>query len=189
MDEERLILVDEADRPQGEGGKLDVHRRGLRHRAFSIFVWNGAGEMLLQRRAAGKYHSAGLWANSCCGHPRPGEQVRDAASRRLGEELGMTASLEPLGQYSYRADLPNALVENELVHLFAGLAEGDPQPNPDEVERVRWITPAALLEDMAATPEAYAAWFRLYVADIARIILSPPTSLLDSKASSTRVAR
>lgn len=187
MAEEQLVLVDENDRPSGEGGKLDVHRRGLRHRAFSIFVWNAAGEMLLQRRAAGKYHSAGLWTNSCCGHPRPGEQVRDAASRRLGEELGMAATLQPAGHYSYRADLPNALVENEYVHLFAAWAKEDPLPNPEEVDSVRWISPDALLADIAAAPEAYTAWFRLYVADIPETILSPPTSLLDSHASSTRV--
>lgn len=174
IEEERLILVDQHDRPSGDCAKLEVHRRGLLHRAFSIFIWNAEGELLLQRRASGKYHSGGLWANSCCGHPSVGEPVDSAAGRRLNEELGMVSRLTHLGHYSYRAELPNALIENEFVHLFAGRSQGPPLPNPEEVEEIRWLSPAALLADMDLDPSAYTAWFRRYIADIPDRILSPP---------------
>src|SRR4051812_14053924 len=115
---ETVVLIDEADAALGEGEKLDVHRRGTLHRAFSVFAFNAAGELLLQRRAMSKYHSGGLWTNTCCGHPRPGETVTGAARRRLFEELGTTCGdFEPAGTYGYRAALED-LVENELDHLL-----------------------------------------------------------------------
>jgi isopentenyl-diphosphate delta-isomerase len=172
--EEVLVLVDENDVETGSGFKMAVHTSGVRHRAFSIFLWNEQGELLLQRRAATKYHSAGLWANTCCGHPRPGEPVQLAASRRLGEELGMNSELRPMGVYSYVARLPNLLIENELVHLFSGLAAQPPLPNPDEVDLVRWVRPEALMADLEANPSSYAAWFALYLTDIPSRILASP---------------
>jgi isopentenyl-diphosphate delta-isomerase len=172
--EEQLILVDAHDRPIGTGAKLEVHRQGLLHRAFSIFVWNGQGELLIQRRAACKYHSPGLWANTCCGHPRPGEETGAAAQRRLGEELGMRAVLEHNGVYTYRATMPNSLIENEFVHLFSGCAMSDPQPDPEEVDSYRWLRPEALVADFTANPKDYAAWFALYLSQIPARILTPP---------------
>lgn len=170
---ERLILVDRNDSPIGEGGKLDVHVRGLRHRAFSIFIWNSAGKLLLQKRAGGKYHSAGLWANSCCGHPRVGEAVSDAAHRRLREELGMSADLYPHGTYNYRARLSNALIENEFVHLFGGCSDGLPELNPKEVDDVKWVEPQTLFAELHSEPERYAIWFRRYLEQIPdRILLT-----------------
>ena len=133
------MLIDESDAALGEGEKLDVHRRGALHRAFSVFAFNAAGELLLQRRALSKYHSGGLWTNTCCGHPRPGEAVADAARRRLFEELGMgCGELTPAGVYRYRAEIKD-LVENELDHLLVTTVDSTPSPNPDEVVEWRFI--------------------------------------------------
>lgn len=172
--EEELVLVDENDQQIGISSKLDVHRIGLLHRAFSIFLWNDNGQMLLQRRAATKYHSAGLWANTCCGHPRPYEDIHDAADRRLFEELGMRAHLTWQGVYSYRAEMPNALIENELVHFFTGYVHQAAVPNPDEVDDLRWVTIDQLLTDFSASPENYSAWFALYITQIPERILIAP---------------
>lgn len=172
--EERLILVDESDVEIGVGSKLDVHLKGIRHRAFSIFLWNERGELLLQRRAPTKYHSAGLWANTCCGHPRPEEQVKRAAARRLGEELGMEADLYENGVYGYVARMSNSLIENELVHLFSGHALGEPVPNPEEVDLLKWIAPEDLLADFASNPGDYAPWFALYLSEIPSRIFALP---------------
>ena len=133
------MLVDESDAEVGEGEKLDVHRTGALHRAFSVFAFNAAGELLLQRRALGKYHSGGLWTNSACGHPRPGEAVADAARRRLFEELGIgCGELRPAGVYRYRAELAD-LVENELDHLLVTDVVDEPRPDPDEVVEWRFV--------------------------------------------------
>lgn len=172
--EERLILVDDGDVETGVGLKMDVHFKGLRHRAFSVFLWNDKGELLLQRRAPTKYHSAGQWANTCCGHPRPGEQVKSAARRRLGEELGVDADLFENGTYGYTARMTNELVENELVHLFSGHALGDPVPNPEEVDLLKWVAPEDLLADFAANPGHYAPWFALYLSEIPSRIFKLP---------------
>jgi isopentenyl-diphosphate Delta-isomerase len=114
--------------------------------------------VLLQRRAASKYHSAGLWTNSCCGHPRPGEAVRDAAERRLKEEMGIGVPLTPQGTFIYRADLSNGLVEHELDHLFVGRFNGDPNPDRDEADEWRWESWSELQANCAAAPERYTAW-------------------------------
>ncbi len=171
---ERLILVDETDRAWGDGLKLDVHKHGVLHRAFSIFIWNNAGQLLIQKRAKIKYHSAGLWTNSCCGHPCVGEIVQDGAHRRLYEELGITVRLDHIGNYRYRAELPGELVENEFVHIFAGRSEDVPSPNPQEVEKIRWVTPEALVKDIAENQHSYSAWFQLYVANLSGVVLSCP---------------
>src|ERR1044072_2812385 len=113
--------------------KLEAHQKGLIHRAFSIFIFNSGGEMLLQQRALDKYHSAGLWSNSCCSHPFPGEEIKDAASRRLNEELGFETSLEKIFDFIYRASFENGLVENEFDHVFVGYYDGNIKINPGEV--------------------------------------------------------
>jgi isopentenyl-diphosphate Delta-isomerase len=160
---ERVILVDTQDRPTGEAGKLRAHREGLLHRAFSVFVVNSAGELLLQRRAAAKYHSPGLWSNACCGHPRPGEATAAAAGRRLGEELGLTCALRPAGGFVYRAVVPGRegappLIEHEYDRVFLGQWDGEPEPDPVEVSAWRWVAPRALRRAIRRAPERFTPW-------------------------------
>lgn len=160
---ERVICVDEDDDPIGEAGKLDAHKRGLLHRAFSVFLFDDRNRLLLQRRAFGKYHSGGLWANSCCGHPRPDEPIVEAAVRRTREELGLVTDLHEGFRFRYRADLDNGLIENELVHMMFGRPAGALAPDPAEVSSLRWMSLDGLARDIASTPSAYAPWLRLYV--------------------------
>ena len=150
--------------------KLEVHRLGLRHPAVSVFV-NAGGRTLLQRRAAGKYHTPGLWANACCTHPAWGEAPADCARRRLAEELGVQGlALRPRGRIEYRAELDAGLVEHEVVELFA--AEADPEtlalaPDPQEVWETRWIDREALRAEIAAAPARFTPWLRVYLRDAA----------------------
>ena len=160
-----VILVDDKDVAIGTAEKLDAHRRGLRHRAVSVLVRNSAGEMLLQRRAAGKYHSGGLWANACCSHPVPGENTAEAARRRLREEMGIDCALEPLFITHYRADVSHGLVEDELVHAFGGRHDGSPKPDPAEVSEWKWAALDDIKADLRARPDSYAVWFRFYLAE------------------------
>jgi len=157
---ERVVLVDEADAVVGTEEKAAAHQAGLLHRAFSIFVFDGAGRLLLQRRAPGKYHSAGQWSNTCCGHPRPGEWLESAARRRLREEMGFDSPLRPLAIYRYQARLDNGLAENELDHLLVGEFEGSPAPDPQEASEWRWIAPGALRREIAADPLRFTVWLR-----------------------------
>jgi isopentenyl-diphosphate delta-isomerase len=157
--EDSLVLVDEHDTPLGEAGKLDVHRRGLRHRAFSLFAFNADGELLLQRRAEGKYHSPGLWSNTACGHPRPGEAVDAAARRRLADELGVTCGeLRAAGVLHYRTELGD-LVENEVDHLLVTRVDATPAPDPAEVAAWRFVGPLELATWLEERPEEFTAWF------------------------------
>jgi isopentenyl-diphosphate delta-isomerase len=160
---EQVILVDEADRALRDGDKWKIHQDGLLHRAFSIFVFNGAGECLIQQRAAGKYHSAGKWANSCCGHPRPGEATGAAAERRLEEEVGVRVPLTFGFKSRYVAYLDNDMIENEIPHLYFGRTADAPVLNPEEVQAVRWVSLETLAEEVAAQPDAFAAWLRHYI--------------------------
>ena len=158
---ERVVCVDAEDRCLGTEEKLKAHREGLLHRAFSVFLFNGRGELLLQRRALEKYHSAGLWTNTCCSHPRLDEDVAAAAARRLSEEMGIACPLRKAFSFIYRADVAPDLVEHELDHVFVGRFEGQARPDPSEVMDVRWLGAAALRREIASTPDAYSAWFRL----------------------------
>lgn len=159
---DQLILVDGRDRPVGTATKLDAHVQGLLHRAFSVvLVRDGADgrEILLSRRAAGKYHSAGLWANSCCSHPRAGELVLEAAQRRVTEELGCEArGLEEICAFAYRAAFDNGLVEHEYDHVLIGSMEGELAPDPTEVSETRWVSFDALAAELAHEPAHFAAW-------------------------------
>lgn len=157
---ELVVLVDEHDRAIGTMNKLEAHRSATLHRAFSVFVFNSGGQLLLQRRANGKYHSGGLWSNTCCGHPRPGEHVADAASRRLGEEMGFSSVLRPQFDFTYKADVGNGLTEHEFDHVFFGVMDNEPQPDPDEASEWRFVEPAALLSEMRAAPQHFTAWLR-----------------------------
>jgi isopentenyl-diphosphate Delta-isomerase len=159
---ERVILVDAQDGPQGEGDKLDVHRQGLLHRAFSIFIFNARGEVLLQRRADAKYHFAGYWSNSCCGHPRPGEDTAAAALRRLGEELGLQTPLSEQLQLVYRAqDAQSGLIEHEYLHVYRGCYGDEPRPDPAEVGAWRWASVAVVRRALRRSPGPFTPWFRL----------------------------
>jgi isopentenyl-diphosphate Delta-isomerase len=160
---ETLILVDRDDIPQGFGEKMEVHQKGLRHRAFSVMIYNERGQLLMQKRADCKYHSPGLWANSCCGHPRPGENTKQAAERRLMEELGFTCSVRPISQVSYTLNLDNGLSENETTHVFSGVYTGPFTPNIEEVSDISWQVPEAILTHCRHDPSSYARWFRFYL--------------------------
>jgi isopentenyl-diphosphate Delta-isomerase len=162
MAEERLILVDEKNRAIGVGGKTPIHRAGLLHRAFSIFIVDHASRILLQRRAREKYHSGGLLANSCCGHPRPGETTQAAARRRLTEELGIKAPLK-FGFFSrYRAKLNGGMQENEYVYVYFGPLIAQPNPDPAEVSEVAFASADAIARRMARDPNGYVYWLRHY---------------------------
>ncbi len=157
-----LILVDARDREIGSAKKLEAHLEGRLHRAFSVILWREGPdgvEVLLSRRALGKYHSGGLWANSCCSHPRIGETVLDAAARRTHEELGCGATgLVEIGTYCYRAAFDNGLVEYEYDHVLLGSFEGELAPDPSEVMDTRWVLADELTQELAQDPERFSAW-------------------------------
>lgn len=163
---ERVVLVDEADREVGEAPKLEVHRTGALHRAFSVFIVDSRGDMLLQRRARGKYHTPGLWTNACCGHPRPGEAVEAAAGRRLEEEMGFVCSLERRYAFVYQADLGADLSEHEYDHVFLGRFDGEPDPDPNEVWEWRWLQRHDLVNTLAERPEWFTPWFRIALPEL-----------------------
>jgi isopentenyl-diphosphate delta-isomerase len=159
---EMLVLVDEDDNEVGTEEKLATHQAGKLHRAFSIFLFNSRGEMLITRRAPGKYHSPGLWTNTCCGHPRPGEALGDAARRRLREETGIVCEIARKSQFIYRAEFDNGLTEHELDHIFTGVYDGPLDAiNPEEADAVEWVDPQQTLADMQTNPSRYTVWFRL----------------------------
>lgn len=158
---EHVILVDEQDRETGQMEKLEAHQKALLHRAISVFIFNTKGEMLLQQRALHKYHSAGLWSNTCCSHPRPGEGNDAAAARRLMEEMGMHCTLFHRFAFIYKVELEKGLCEHEYDHVFVGYSDTDPGINPDEVMAYRWIGLPDLREELKLHPEQFTFWFRL----------------------------
>ena len=160
-EQEEVILVDQADRPVGSMEKMEAHRQARLHRAFSVFIFNSEKEMLLQRRAAGKYHSAGLWTNTCCSHPRPGEDTLAAAGRRLKEEMGFTTPLEKVFHFTYKAELENGLTEYEFDHVFIGIYDGDVYPDPIEVSDYSYQSLESIRENLKFNPDQYTSWFRL----------------------------
>lgn len=158
---EEVILVDEQDQPTGVAGKMEVHEQGLLHRAFSVFIFNSKGEMLLQQRALEKYHSGGLWTNTCCSHPRPAEDTRAAAERRLKEEMGFRVPLEKVFDFLYKADFDNGLIEHEFDHVFVAEYDGPVEINKDEVMDYAYSPVRQIAMAMEADPGQYTAWFRL----------------------------
>jgi len=161
MDSQQVILVDDRDQANGMMEKLEAHEKGLLHRAFSIFIFNAKGEMLLQRRALNKYHSGGLWTNACCSHPAPGEETGVAAHRRLQEELGFDAPLEKIFDFVYRQEFKNGLIEHEFDHVYAGYYNGELNINPAEVMDTCFKSVRQIRYDLRINPEQYTAWFRL----------------------------
>lgn len=162
---EQVILVDVEDRPIGVAPKLKAHLEGSLHRAISVQLRDASGRLLLQKRHSDKYHSGGLWTNTCCSHPRPGEGADSAAQRRLMEEMGIACTLAPIFVTRYRAVLDNGMTEHEVVHCFGGLYGGKVRPDPSEVDGYAWIEPGELRVDVQRTPDRYSAWFRIYVRD------------------------
>lgn len=167
---EDVILVDEKDRPLGLMEKLEAHRQGLLHRAFSVFVLNANNELMLQQRAHHKYHSGGLWTNTCCSHPRDGETVDDAAHRRLQEEMGFDCLIYKAFEFTYRAKLDKGMIEHEYDHLFIGRFSGEPKINPDEVADWKWMNIKAVSNDIDENPDLYTAWFKIIYQRFLKVI-------------------
>lgn len=159
--EEKVILVDENDQPIGLMEKLEAHQKGLLHRAFSVFIINSKGEILLQQRALSKYHSPGLWTNTCCSHQRQGEDNLQAGKRRLWEEMGMQVPLKQLFSFIYEAPMGNGLTEHEYDYVLIGFSDESPSINPVEVCNWKWATPEQIQKSIAETPEEYTAWFKI----------------------------
>jgi len=158
-----IILVDESDNQIGTGEKMEVHRQGLLHRAFSILIYNQKGETLLQRRAASKYHCPGLWTNTCCSHPRPGEGLIAAAERRLEEEMGFTVTIKETGlEFIYKIKV-GELTEHEYDHVLEGRFDGEPTLNPEEADAWKWTSLENLREDVKNNPQNYTPWFQLII--------------------------
>lgn len=156
-----LILVDEQDNPVGEMEKMETHQKGLLHRAFSVFIFNSNGDMLLQQRSLSKYHSPGLWTNACCSHPYAGEEVLTAAERRLNEEMGFTTKLTKAFDFIYKASFDNGLTEYEFDHVFFGNYEGTIAVNKDEVMNFEYLSIQEIDFIMDNTPEKFTAWFKI----------------------------
>jgi isopentenyl-diphosphate delta-isomerase len=156
---DEVILVNERDEPIGSMEKMEVHRKALLHRAFSIFIFNGKGDMLLQQRSRKKYHSPGLWTNACCSHPRPGETTHDAAIRRLAEELGFSTELNNIFAFTYRSEFENGLTEFEFDHVFVGVHDGVIVPDPNEVNDYCFKTMEEIQANLGSHPLNYTAWF------------------------------
>ena len=156
-----VILVDENDVQVGTMEKLEVHQKALLHRAFSIFIFNAKAEMLLHKRAANKYHSAGLWTNACCSHPAPGEETLEAAQNRLQEEMGICTNLKKIFDFTYKAVFDNGLTENEFDHVFLGQYDGTVSPNKEEVSDYCFKSIADIKDSIQTHPQKYTEWFKI----------------------------
>lgn len=161
MKEESVILVNELDEPIGLMGKLEAHEKGLLHRAFSVFILNGNNELMLQQRAAHKYHSPLLWTNTCCSHQRINETNIDAGKRRLFEEMGFHVELKEAFNFIYKASFDNGLTEHELDHVMIGYCNNEPVINKDEVEMWKWMSIESIKEDIVVNPDIYTVWFKI----------------------------
>jgi isopentenyl-diphosphate Delta-isomerase len=158
---DKLILVDENDMPIGTIEKMEAHQKALLHRAFSVFIFNTKGEMLLQQRALDKYHSGGLWTNACCSHPYDGQQTQEAAEKRLQEEMGFTTTLTKVFDFIYKAPFDNGLTEHEYDHVFTGTYDGAIVPDKSEVEDFCFMSMDVIKESLQLHPEKYTVWFKI----------------------------
>ena len=161
MERNKVVLVNEDDFALAEMDKMQAHRDGKLHRAFSVFIFNLKGEMLIHQRANHKYHGAGLWTNACCSHPQWTERVKESAKERLQFEMGMSCDLEHLFSFIYKATVENGLMEYEYDHVFVGYTNAEPVPNILEVQNYKWIAPEELLKQVAAQPQDFTYWFRV----------------------------
>jgi len=155
-----VVLVNKSNRKIGEMKKLEAHKKGLLHRAISVFIFNPAGEMLIQQRPKEKYHSGGLWSNTVCSHPKPGEKYLTAAHRRLKEEMGFDCPLQKRGVFIYKKEFDNGLTENEYDCIFVGEYNGEVKPNPNECADYKWLKMSDLKADIAKNPQVYTYWFK-----------------------------
>jgi len=171
MEEELVILVDDHDNEIGLMPKTEAHKKALLHRAISVFIFNSNGDWLLQRRALTKYHSAGLWTNTCCTHPLPNEINFDAANRRLKQEMGMQCSLKELFSFTYKEALDNELTEYEFDHVFIGITDNIPQINTAEVAEFRYFKSSELSLDIKKNPDNYTVWFKKIIERVNRLKL------------------
>jgi isopentenyl-diphosphate Delta-isomerase len=166
---ERVVLVDEHDQETGTEEKFRAHEMGLLHRAVSVFIMNARREVLLQRRSAAKYHSGGLWSNTACGHPRPGENPEVAARRRLGEEMGIACALTKAFDFTYSVELRQGLAEHEFDHVFVGHWDGTPTPDPNEVDAWGWHGADAIDAALRERPASFSAWFPMAWAGVKEV--------------------
>ena len=166
MKEQQVVLVNQNDDPIGVMEKLEAHQKGLLHRAFSVFIFDNKGRMLLQQRAPEKYHGAHLWTNACCSHPFPGEKVDDAAQRRLKEELGFNTELHEIFSFTYKASVENGLTEYEFDHVFAGEYEKEIQPDPDEVSACYFKNMESIKKEIETEPGKFTTWFKIAFPEI-----------------------
>lgn len=162
----KVILVDKNDNQIGTEEKIKAHKEGKLHRAFSVFIFNSKGELLLQKRNKKKYHSGGLWTNTCCSHPRPKEITREAAIRRLKEEMGINCDLKEIHKFVYKKEFNNGFTEYEYDHVFVGKSDVNPEINKKEVEDFKWVSTNFLKEDIKNNPEKYTFWFKVSLNDI-----------------------
>ncbi len=169
-----LVLVNRNDEAVGVGEKETVHRTGQLHRAFSAFVFDASGRLLLQQRSKEKYHSGGLWSNTCCSHPGPGEAVEAAARRRLQEEMGFSCDLRPVFGFIYKAELDSGYVEHEYDHVLIGNYSGEVHPNPAEVAGWKWMDPSEVVRELHTNAEQYTYWFKIA---FERLLASPPADV------------
>lgn len=161
----QVILVDSEDQEIGVMEKMEAHQKGLLHRAFSVFVFNSNNELLLQKRALGKYHSEDLWTNTCCSHPAPGESILAAAARRLEEEMNYTCELWNTFSFIYKVNLDHNMIEHELDHVVIGKSDEDPQLNPEEASDYKWLSIPDIKKDIEDNPVQYTSWFKLILRD------------------------
>lgn len=161
MHNEKVILVDVQDNQLGLMDKMEAHEKGLLHRAFSVFVFNSKNELMLQQRSDKKYHSGGLWTNTCCSHPRLGETLMEAAQRRMMEEMGFTCELSYEFSFIYKAQLDNNLIEHELDHVFFGFYDGLPHLNTEEAKAWKYLSIDRIKNDIQKNPQHYTAWFKI----------------------------
>ena len=163
---EKVILVDQNDNEVGTEEKIKAHKDGKLHRAFSVFIFNSKNQLLIQKRNKDKYHSGGLWTNTCCSHPRPEEGIEEAAKRRLKEEMGIECNLERIFSFIYKKGFENGLTENELDHVFIGNCNLPPDPNDTEVESWKWVSNEELTQDIKENPEKYTHWFKIALGNV-----------------------
>jgi isopentenyl-diphosphate delta-isomerase len=160
---EYIIAVDEFDKEIGSIEKMEAHYKGILHRAFSIIVFNSNNQLLLQKRNIKKYHSPGLWTNTCCSHPKYGEELQDAVYRRIKEEMGFTCKLEEIFSFVYKIKFKDNLFENEYDHVFIGKYDGEVTPNKEEVDDFKWVDVDYIKEDIKVNPEIYTYWFKTLI--------------------------
>ena len=161
MIEDKVILVDINDNQVGLMPKLEAHQKGVLHRAFSVFIFNKNGELMLQRRSLGKYHSPGLWTNTCCSHQREGESNIESGKRRLNEEMGFITELTEKTSFIYKTNFDNGLTEHEFDHILVGYFDNSPYINSEEVDTWKWMSMESVQDDINESPENYTAWFKI----------------------------